>query len=142
MTASEQIIQVIDALCKKFGIVINWTSGNVLPYLESLCQKLIAYEICSSIALIVIMVLIGLGCIIATKKFYPIFKNGWRRNAESYDDCGWQVASVLAILGLITLSIVILGVLSTQIINIIKCSIFPEMYIFEYISSLINSVQG
>ena len=49
MTVSEQIIQVIDALCEKFGIVVDWTNENVFPYLETLCEKLIAYEIATSI---------------------------------------------------------------------------------------------
>ena len=49
MTVSEQIIQVIDALCEKFGIVVDWTSESVIPYLEILCTKLIKYEICTSI---------------------------------------------------------------------------------------------
>ena len=31
MTVSEQIIQVIDALCEKFGIAIDWTTQNIIP---------------------------------------------------------------------------------------------------------------
>ena len=30
MTVSEQIIQVLDALCEKFGLVIDWTSENAI----------------------------------------------------------------------------------------------------------------
>lgn len=39
MTVSEQIISVLDALCEKFGIAINWTEENVIPYVEILCKN-------------------------------------------------------------------------------------------------------
>lgn len=35
MTVSDQIINVLDALCEKFGLVIDWTSENVVPYLTT-----------------------------------------------------------------------------------------------------------
>ena len=76
MTVSEQIIQVINALCEKFGIAINWTSENVIPYLETLCRKLITYEISTSIFWMVIMTLVSIASIVATRKFYPTFKDG------------------------------------------------------------------
>lgn len=83
MNVSEQIIQVIDALCNKFGIAMDWTGENVIPYFETLCEKLIKYEIATSLASITFMFLFVIGCIIATKKLHPIFKDG----VESYDDC-------------------------------------------------------
>lgn len=138
MTVSEQIIQVIDALCEKFGIVVDWTNENVVPYLEILCGKLITYEIATSIVWMVIMILISVASIVATKKFYPTFKDGWERNARSYDDVGWQVGSVFAIIGIIVVNFSTICVLGTQIMDIIKCTVFPEMYVFEYISKFIH----
>ena len=41
MTVSEQIIQVVDMLCEKFGMAIDWTGENVIPYIEVLCKKLV-----------------------------------------------------------------------------------------------------
>ena len=55
MTVSEQIIQVINALCEKFGIVVDWTSKNAIPYLEVLCKKLITYEIWTSVITIIFL---------------------------------------------------------------------------------------
>lgn len=53
MNVSDQIIQVLDALCDKFGIAIDWTANNVIPQLEVLCKKFIRFEICTSIFWIV-----------------------------------------------------------------------------------------
>ena len=126
MTVSEQIIQVIDALCEKFGIVVDWTNENVVPYLETLCGKLITYKIATSITHMVIMILISVASIVATKKFYPIFRDGWYRNA-----------TVFAIIGIMGVNFSTICVLGTQIMDIIKCAVFPEMYVFEYVSKFI-----
>ena len=137
MTVSEQIIQVIDALCAKFGLAIDWTSENVIPYLTTLCGKLVSYEIWTSVFLIVFMTVLTIASIIATKKFAPIFKKGVEN--QHYLDCGWKVASVFAISGLVILYIIAICVIGTQITDIIKCTTFPEKYIFEYVQSIINS---
>ena len=138
MTVSEQIIQVLDKLCEKFGLAIDWTSGNVIPYLTTLCGKLVSYEIWTSVFWLVFMTVLTVASIIATKKLAPIFKEGVEKDREYYD-FGWQVGTVFAIIGLIALYITIIFVIVTQITDIIKCTTFPEMYIFEYVQSIINS---
>lgn len=135
MTVSEQIIQVIDALCEKFGIAVNWTGENVIPYLEVLCGKLIKYEICTSIASIVIMVLLSIASIVATKKLAPIFKEGLKREKYSLN-CGWEIATAFAIIGLVVINLIAIIDVGTQIMDIIACVTFPEKYIFEYVKEL------
>ena len=54
MTVSSEIIEVLDYLGEKFGIAIDWTSNNVLPYLQTLVDKFIKWEISTSIVWIVI----------------------------------------------------------------------------------------
>ena len=138
MTVSEQIIQVIDALCEKFGIAVDWTSQNIIPYIESLGRKLITYEIATSAALIVLMTLLSIASIVAAKKFTPMFKRGLAANARSYYDVGWEVGTIFAITGLVALNLATIIVVCVQIGDIIKCVTFPEMYIFEYVSNLIQ----
>lgn len=137
MTVSEQIIQVINALCEKFGIAINWTSENVIPYLEVLCKKLIAYEIGTSIAWMVFMILLSIGSIIAAKKLYPTFKKGLEEEGDY--DINWTVGTTFAVIGLVALNLATIIVVGTQIMDIVKCVTFPEMYVFEYVSDLINT---
>ena len=54
MSFSSQFIEVLDALCEKFGIAIDWTSQNVVPYVTELATRIIAYEIWTSAAWITI----------------------------------------------------------------------------------------
>jgi hypothetical protein len=137
MTASEQIIQVIDALCTKFGIAIDWTSENVIPYVETLCGKLINYEILTSVFVMVIWLALGIGGIVAIKKFTPVFKRGLE-NRRSWE-IGWEFATVFSIVGLVILYITTIIVVSDEIMDIIKCIMFPEMYVFEYVQKLVNA---
>lgn len=132
MTVSEQIIQVIDALCEKFGIAVNWTSENVIPYLEALCRKLAVYEICTSIAWMIVVLLLSAGSIIAANKLTPIFKT------KIKEDDDYEIGAGFAIAGLIFLNLITFIVIVVQSMDIIKCVTFPEMYIFEYISMLIQ----
>ena len=69
MTVSGEIIKVLDDLCRRFGIAVDWTSENVLPYLQDLCSRYIQYEVFTSIAWCalpaVVLVISGLLWIIA-----------------------------------------------------------------------------
>lgn len=138
MTVSDQIIQVIDALCEKFGMAIDWTSENVIPYITTLCEKLIAFEIWTSVAWIAIMVVLSVTSFVLVKIFSPTFKKGLEENKRNYD-AGWEFATVFTIVGLVIFYLMILIVVGTQIMDIIKCVTFPEMFVFEYIQGIINS---
>lgn len=138
MTVSEQIIQVIDVLCAKVGIAIDWTSENVLPYVEVLCEKLVKYEIGTSIARMVIWLILSLGSIVVIKKFKPIFKAGLERDKYSFD-IGWEMATGFACAVLAALYINTIVTVNDEIMDIIKCATFPEMYVFEYVQGLINA---
>ena len=65
---SSQIIDVINELCSKFGIAIDWSQKNVQPYLESLVIKAVNYELYTSIMWIVIgAILFGIGLFYLSK---------------------------------------------------------------------------
>lgn len=139
MTVSEQIIQVLDALCDKFGVAVDWTSENVIPYLSTLCGKLVSYEIWTSVAWMAFVAVLCVASIIATKLLYPTFKKGWEENARRCTDIGWQIGGTFAIIGLVLLYGGSIAVFATQIMDIIKCVTFPELYIIEYVQNLISS---
>ena len=75
MTVSDQIITVLNDLCMKFGVAIDWSSGNAIPYLQALCEKYINYEIATSIAYIV-MACVGIAITIFIVKKIDIDEYG------------------------------------------------------------------
>ena len=132
MTVSEQIIQVLNTLCEKFGLVIDWTSENVIPYLGELCGKLVNYEIWTSVAWMAVMMVLCIISGLCAKKVLPIAK-------EKLDEVDCCVCSVITVIVVAVICFATIICFVTQIFDIVKCVTFPEMYIFEYIQGLISS---
>lgn len=61
----DEIIKVLDNLAQKFGIAIDWTSDNVLPYLQDLMTRYAKYICFTSIMWLIIGILIVIGFIVA-----------------------------------------------------------------------------
>lgn len=132
MTVSEQIIEVLDALCAKFGLVIDWTGQNVLPYAQELAGKLIKYELWTSIMW---MFLFGMGT------FLCLFI-GWRiTKMKTFD---WDednflpyVVIALAFVGIV-LGIAFAIAIVIQTMDVITCITFPEKIIFETVQHMMK----
>ena len=134
MSISDQIIAVINDLCQKFGIAIDWTAENVFPYIEDLCARYIQFEIQTSIAWIVCMVSVTVlaGIIWAISAIV---------DANTCSDMAEGVRCISSIAFWILLVVTII-VSMCQAYDIIECYNLPEKVIIEYIESLINSSSG
>ena len=124
MTVSSEIIEVLDYLGEKFGIAIDWTSNNVLPYLQTLVDKFIKWEISTSIVWIVIAAFVIMGMIVLMNL------KGFREiNEETYGML-WGSIIVLIIVSFIVICI--------QIFDIVECSAFPEKALYDFIKVMLN----
>ena len=130
MNVSDQIIQVLDNLCEKFGLAIDWTSENVLPYITTLCTKLVTWEIWTSVAWMVFAVVASIIWIVILRVYRSAIKNSLS-NAGNL--------GIIACLGSMIIFIGTILTVGLQTFDIIKCVTFPEMFIFEYIQGLINA---
>ena len=124
MTVSSEIIEVLDYLGEKFGIAIDWTSNNVLPYLQTLVDKFIKWEISTSIVWIVIaaFVIVAMIILINLKGIREI-------NEETYGML-W-----IPIIALIIVSFIVICI---QIFDIIECNVFPEKALYDFIKVMLN----
>ena len=124
MTESSEIIEVLDYLGEKFGIAIDWTSNNILPYLQTLIDKFIKWEISTSIVWIVIatFVIVAMIVLINLKGIREI-------NEETYGML-W-----IPIIFLIIVSFIVICI---QIFDIIECNVFPEKALYDFIKVMLN----
>ena len=136
MEISEQIIKVLDVVCDKFGIAIDWTSNNVIPYIQELGNKIITYDICNSIMWLVIGSAIPLTIAILIKKFLNQKKleakessNGYYYTDGSLDNGAFYCYLIIGILLVIA---IVIGTISLQ--SIIQDILFPEKTIIEFIT--------
>lgn len=126
---SEEIIKVLDELGKRFGIAIDWTSENVLPYAEELTKKFVNYEIATSILWIVFWALLFTIALVTACKLIP--------KADWYDEFDpVAVTSVICILLSVGLGIAFCVNLIERGLNIVTCLTFPEKAIFEYLNTI------
>lgn len=131
ISISDQIIAVINDLCQKFGIVIDWTAENVFPYIKDLCARYIQFEIQTSIMWVI--------CFAAVTALAGII---WATSAIVYantcSDLAWAISRVSMAVFWIALVLTLIVVM-VQVYDIIECRNIPEKVIIEYIESLISS---
>lgn len=129
MTISEQIIQVLDDLCRRFGVVIDWSKDTVVPYLEELMTKFITFEVKTSWFWIIFAASVTVLFWILTIIF----------SAPSIDDYGAYEIFVVASIILTVATILVAGV---QIYDIITCEAFPEKILLREIKELLESAKN
>jgi hypothetical protein len=127
MQVSNEIINVFEYLGEKFGIAIDWTSTNVIPYIEQLCGRIINYEIATSVFWLVFGVIIGVISFFAVKK-------GWTLLFDEDDEVGMPLI-VFGAIGFVAFIIITL----TQVHNIITALTLPEITILNHIRVLMSN---
>ena len=138
MEMSEQIIKVLDSVCEKFGIAIDWTSNNVLPYIQQLGDKIVKYDLCISIMWLVI------GCIPLTiaifiKKFLNQKKLEAKESSNDYyftDGSLNGAEDYYFIIGILLVVAIVIDIYNIQ--SIIQDITFPEKTIIEFIKLYLN----
>lgn len=124
MSFSSQFIEVLDALCDKIGIAIDWTSQNVVPYVTDLATRIIAYEISTSVAWIAIAAIVFL-------IVWKMTKNMCK--ADAFDDewfLGWVVRVGVGILCFVAIG--------CQVFDIIEAVVLPEKTLYDFITGLMR----
>lgn len=137
MQTSEQIIQVINELCKKFGIALDWTSSNVLPYIQQLGHKMIMYDLYTSIMWLIIGAVLPIGISIWLIKFMNKKKKESIDNLEDnefyYCDGELNEFGLLMMCLVGILLIISIGFIVNNTQYIIQDLVFPEKTIIEFV---------
>lgn len=133
---SEEVIKILNALAEKFGIAIDWTSANVLPYLQQLCGKCVTYEIATS----VVWILIGICLLFVGKYVIEKAKYCWGKYNEDLDSY-YDVGTIW--LGILAGCVIVVGIIVVlcQTFDIITCITFPEKIIIEELQVVYSSLK-
>lgn len=123
-----EIIKIFDALCEKFGIVVDWTGTNVMPYVETIVQHIISYCLWINIVWLIIWVISFTLLIII-----------WKRCRKSYNWDDIELITTATVVGLIMIAPVI-GIICCSL-DIVTCITFPELIIFNEVKDLLNTIQ-
>ena len=128
MTTSEQIIQVLDELSKRFDVAIDWSKDNVLPYINMLAEKIVRYELWTSA---VWVVLSGIVLAFVVRGIVRICRSF---NSDDFDeDVLIRRVSACTFAGVPSAILFLF-----QLFDIITCLTFPEKVIYEFVSALMK----
>ena len=117
MEFSKQFIEIMDALADRVGIIIDWGSKNVVPYVQDLGGRLVNYEIATSVAWVVLSLLPIIFTISGYKKIVK-------------DDGADEFFIVAIFIGFFVSAIGIV-VIGFQIFDIIEALTIPEKTIYD-----------
>ncbi len=129
---SEEIIKVLDAVGEKFGIAMNWSSENVVPYLQQLCGRCIKYEIATSI----LWIIIGITLLIISTLLIRKIKTRIKNNYNDDEDFTVLLGCIVVVLILVAIPIIIFNMF-----DLVTCFTFPEKVLIEEIQSIYQSLR-
>lgn len=120
---SNEMINVLNKLAEKFGIMIDWTTDNLTPYLMELYSRIVTYnrfvytagEIIGAVVLIVCGVLI-----------YRMYKRVQKKHCRQYEDFETIVTTAAAVV-----SIIFAALMIKHISNVVAAWMLPEKLILQ-----------
>lgn len=130
VTVSDQIIQVLDALCNKFGLAIDWGAQNVLPYAQELMGKMVSYELWTSLVWVGFELLYIAIYGFVSFRLFKIYDELYADDKELCAILFWVIGGFMATLCIIGFFI--------DLESVITCLTFPEKIVFEMMQSMMK----
>lgn len=138
----DEVIKVLNHLGDQFGVAIDWSSANVMPYLNDLMTRMIKYGIYINIYHIIYAIFITAVFIIVTIVLYKIACKMILRSEENEEHINSaKILSTAFAISLVTTVIVTLieiGNIKDCIADIIELNTVPEKYVIEIIQDKID----
>lgn len=139
-----EVIKVLDHLCDKFGIAIDWTSANVMPYLQDLMSRIVKYGIYQNVSdIIYCLILLSIIALITRKLYKASYKYASIYDeTNEYDDKSnamfFTTAFMISLAITVITSIIVLCSIKASVDEIIELSTVPEKYVIEMIQEQID----
>jgi uncharacterized membrane protein (DUF485 family) len=127
MEISEQIVKVLDVVGDKIGVAVDWTStsiqSNIMPYIQELTDKIVSYEIWTSVVWIVVFIML-----------LSVVSAGAKKALHSEDEADNFVGWLLFIpIGVFLVCIII------QTLDIVTALTLPEKTVLDFMTRMYNN---
>ena len=136
----EEVIKVLKHLGDQFGVAIDWSSANIMPYLNDLMGRIVKYGIYINIYniffnIFCIALFVGITVVLYKLANRAIIKP---KNSENNLAEALSIAYVVSCTA--TVVVIVVGIIriSDSITNIIELNTVPEKYVIEMIQDKIN----
>ena len=136
---AEEIMKVIDELAERFGVVIDWTSENVMPQVIELYERFITYSLVINTVSVVICLVFIFGFVKLVdfmvkerRKVLETNKDGLFFDRFGDLDCAAIPLLILAAIISVTCAVILWSCVG----DIIKLLTIPELYVAQYFDLL------
>lgn len=138
----KELCNVIDKIAEKIGIAIDWSSENVMPYIQDVMQRYRTMSIVENIISMTVCAIIITICIIIAVKMIKGIINGSQNEVSSiWFNADYDLVSTFSI---VTGSIIAILLLISVIVlcfatgELIRWIYVPEVKFLEMLKGLIN----
>lgn len=140
----DEVIKVLEHLGEQFGIAIDWSSTNVMPYLQDLMYRIAKYGIYQNVSNIIYCLVFLLLLVFVTEKLYKTaykYANIYEKTNDSDDKntaMSFTVGFLISLIVTIITAIITICVIKTSVDEIIELNTVPEKYVIEMIQDKIS----
>lgn len=128
---SDGVIKILDKLGEKFGLAIDWSSQNIIPYLQELMGRYI--NLCNAKA-ITWIVLCFICIILSVIELIKLFK--WSNSKEFGKDYDNEEDFCFLLFILVLVIAVQLAVVLFNVFGLYANIFTPELVFLDYIKSM------
>lgn len=147
MTVSQQIIDVLDTLSEKVGIVIDWTAENILPQLKVVCEHFIRYKLIITgieVGIATLSIIVSIVATLYILSQYNSFVRTGQDNLffkfDSLNGCRVRDTTICIFVIAGMSSVIGIGCLFYGIPILIQCAVCPELVILDYLKNMLGGV--
>lgn len=143
---ADEIIKVLDELAARMGVVIDWSTENVLPYVTELGEKLVRFKLVESVFWVLASVVLSL-------ILWRFMKWACRTQTIEYGYKDWNGTLVtktkqytpfddnvqVMVVGYVLMGVEIILAIKTlmfEVETILAAITFPEKIILEYLQGV------
>ena len=137
MNVSDQIIAVINDLGNKMGMAIDWTSANVITYLQDLVMRISYMAVAKhSIGAVfgIIALITSIVIWIKLSKFHLRQQEKYKKQEYIDED---DLVYIFGIIGIVIGFMVGIILLSVNVASLVEAIYLPEVAAYNYIQELI-----
>ena len=125
---ADEIIKVINELASRFGIAIDYTNENIMPYLAELVEKLARYKIIEFFVVSILLLALLVAGFFFAKKMYKL-------SDKSFD---WEEVAIIYYVAYSVFVVLSLLFLLYSISYVIKWIVVPELAAYEYLIGMLK----
>lgn len=136
MSFSNEVITLIDELAARFGIVIDWTAENIMPYLTDLGIRFVTLVTWKSIlGICFTLFLLCFSILIFRKglKMYTEDTNG----IKDHDDDIYIPITIIGAIATLFCTIMNFVAIPCFVNQILECKFLPEKIILDYLTDIL-----